>query len=535
MADYSNLLATIAANIYTNGNQEVTAAMVKTAADSIVASLGTGSQFMGVAHPSDTPSGYADLRAFWIAFETGTYTNFGGQVLTDGEVAVISYDGNGWAKNTISIANPQVINADGSIDLAFVDDNGLAIGVFRNGHIKTKNFDSSKVGVLVDGSDIFDFQIIDESKDYAIIAVDNGYPKTKNFNGEKVAKVANIVDTMEIYETTIVNIADYGNNLLNVYAAIHPSKTHRYTILIPEGVYDVESWFTPQQIASDSSDFRGVELLNYTKLLGVGCADKIILQWINESYPYRQYISTLNTHEWNELENLTIKAKDIRYAVHDDIWNGLDRHIRVKNCAFIVSGVTTRAWGAGCNGGYDGEFINSKFIMEDSTPAPSGTYVEPFVLHDNLYNTRGDSHLTFINCRFVTPYTSYHQPLDHNSWDAVAYNNSYPLYDPEKRDYAVGDFVNMPGDTGNSYECLVANTQVMPYGEGRPSLNIGFGAEGATQPLYVTLIGCYLSTYMAVTPTLVRVTGFGNKSDKTPIAILWDESSDSIDEIIDLI
>ena len=40
MANYANLLATIAANIYTNGNNEVTAQMVKDAVDDIVDKMG---------------------------------------------------------------------------------------------------------------------------------------------------------------------------------------------------------------------------------------------------------------------------------------------------------------------------------------------------------------------------------------------------------------------------------------------------------------------------------------------------------------
>lgn len=104
MANYANLLATIAANIYTNGNQEVTAAMVKTGMNAAVASLGAGYQFMCVAHPSDTPSGYSDLRAFWLAGEAGTYTNFGGLVVNEGEVAVIKYDGNGFSKEVTGAA-----------------------------------------------------------------------------------------------------------------------------------------------------------------------------------------------------------------------------------------------------------------------------------------------------------------------------------------------------------------------------------------------------------------------------------------------
>ena len=110
MANYANLLAQIAANIYSNNNQEITGDILQLQLNAMVASLGAGYQFMGVAHPSDTPSGYADLRAFWLAGDAGTYTNFGGLVLDDGEVAVIKYDGNGWSKATISIINRNPLN-----------------------------------------------------------------------------------------------------------------------------------------------------------------------------------------------------------------------------------------------------------------------------------------------------------------------------------------------------------------------------------------------------------------------------------------
>ena len=65
MANYANLLAQIAANIYSNNNQEITGDILQLQLNAMVASLGAGYQFMGVAHPSDTPSGYADLRARW--------------------------------------------------------------------------------------------------------------------------------------------------------------------------------------------------------------------------------------------------------------------------------------------------------------------------------------------------------------------------------------------------------------------------------------------------------------------------------------
>ena len=55
MAAYDNLRAVIAANVYQNNNNEVTADMVKAAMNAMVASLGAEFQFGGVAKPTDNP------------------------------------------------------------------------------------------------------------------------------------------------------------------------------------------------------------------------------------------------------------------------------------------------------------------------------------------------------------------------------------------------------------------------------------------------------------------------------------------------
>lgn len=104
MANYANLLATIAANIYTNNNNEVTAAMVKTAVDQMVASLGAGYQFMDVATPATNP-GTPDAKVFYIAGAPGTYTNFGGAVVNEGEVAILYGSGSVWSKKVTGAAS----------------------------------------------------------------------------------------------------------------------------------------------------------------------------------------------------------------------------------------------------------------------------------------------------------------------------------------------------------------------------------------------------------------------------------------------
>lgn len=103
MANYANVKATLAANIYTNHTGQVTAEMVKTAADEIVNTLIAGGYlYAGVAHPGDAAVS-PDANVFYIASEPGTFTNKGGLVVADGEVAVLKYNGS-WSKEVTGAA-----------------------------------------------------------------------------------------------------------------------------------------------------------------------------------------------------------------------------------------------------------------------------------------------------------------------------------------------------------------------------------------------------------------------------------------------
>lgn len=102
MANYSNLLAVIAANIYQNNNNEVTADMVKTAMDAVVACIGNGYLYKGVATPATDPS-TPDENVFYLASEAGTYTNFGGLVVELNEVAILKGSGTSWSKEVTGV------------------------------------------------------------------------------------------------------------------------------------------------------------------------------------------------------------------------------------------------------------------------------------------------------------------------------------------------------------------------------------------------------------------------------------------------
>lgn len=108
MSQYANLKATIALNVYENHENEVTANKVKAAMNAMTDSLGAGYQYLGIATPATAP-GTPDQRVFYIAAQPGTYTNFSGLVVNDGEVAVLKWD-TAWHKEVTGAATAAQVN-----------------------------------------------------------------------------------------------------------------------------------------------------------------------------------------------------------------------------------------------------------------------------------------------------------------------------------------------------------------------------------------------------------------------------------------
>ena len=110
MSDYSSLKATINANIKANNNHEITGAITNSVLNAMVDSLGAGYQFMGVATPTNPGSAQTpDYKCFYLAITPGTYTNLGGLVVNDGEVALLKWD-TSWTKVVTGIASADKLN-----------------------------------------------------------------------------------------------------------------------------------------------------------------------------------------------------------------------------------------------------------------------------------------------------------------------------------------------------------------------------------------------------------------------------------------
>ena len=102
MANWSTLKAAIASIIKTNGNKEITGQLLQNVLNNIVSSVGENSTFAGIATPATNP-GVPDGNIFYLATEAGTYSNFNGIEITDGQAVILEWRGS-WVKKISGFA-----------------------------------------------------------------------------------------------------------------------------------------------------------------------------------------------------------------------------------------------------------------------------------------------------------------------------------------------------------------------------------------------------------------------------------------------
>ena len=108
MANWIKLKKAIADVIKTNGNQEITGAIMQQTLMSIVDNVGGNAQFGGVAVPSTVPAD-TDGSLFYLASTQGTYPNFSNINVDASEMAVFTKDTAGtWVKTSLPIQHPTI-------------------------------------------------------------------------------------------------------------------------------------------------------------------------------------------------------------------------------------------------------------------------------------------------------------------------------------------------------------------------------------------------------------------------------------------
>lgn len=101
MGNYEQLKQAVSNVIKTNGTQAITGQVLQNTLLTIVSTVGDNATFAGVATPTTNP-GTPDANVFWLAGQSGTYSNFAGAQVKD--EAVIFYNANGtWQKYNTGI------------------------------------------------------------------------------------------------------------------------------------------------------------------------------------------------------------------------------------------------------------------------------------------------------------------------------------------------------------------------------------------------------------------------------------------------
>lgn len=108
MGNYEQLKQAISDVIKTNGNQEITGAIMQNALLSIISTVGSNATFAGIATP-DTNPGTPDQNVFYIASENGQYVNFDSVVLYN-EVAIFTNKNGNWVKNNTGLGTKQELS-----------------------------------------------------------------------------------------------------------------------------------------------------------------------------------------------------------------------------------------------------------------------------------------------------------------------------------------------------------------------------------------------------------------------------------------
>lgn len=92
MANYNVLKASVDANIVPfNNAQEITGEKLNTILKDMISALGIGYTYMGVVSPASIKA-LPDSRIFYLCYQPGVYTHFGGLELTSGNIGVLRYD-----------------------------------------------------------------------------------------------------------------------------------------------------------------------------------------------------------------------------------------------------------------------------------------------------------------------------------------------------------------------------------------------------------------------------------------------------------
>lgn len=184
MPNYESLKAAIQQVVKTNGNNEITGALLQQSLLAMINSIGAGFQFMGVATPSTNP-GTPDYNVAYLG-GPGTYANFDGNVVPNGYLGVFKYNGS-WAFETVQVGENQedeIGELKNALHIDFAqyngwmnDNSGNYVSLTSNSFIVIPIIDGVQYKITCNGTPC----------QYAFLNSFNGIPSTTfDINGNRI-------------------------------------------------------------------------------------------------------------------------------------------------------------------------------------------------------------------------------------------------------------------------------------------------------------------------------------------------------------
>ena len=188
MGNYEQLKQAVFDVIKTNGNQEITGAILQNTLLSIISTIGINATFAGIAKPTTNP-GTPDQNVFYIASENGTYSNFNGVTLND-EVVIFSNKNGSWEKTNAGLATQNKLLELESKTVGIIVthefttesyDVNLDFNYKAGDEVIVEVFTDNSINTTINGNSTTPYQDGDK---YPSVSVNNGYGKATHIFNE---------------------------------------------------------------------------------------------------------------------------------------------------------------------------------------------------------------------------------------------------------------------------------------------------------------------------------------------------------------
>nr|DAM94648.1 MAG TPA: hypothetical protein [Caudoviricetes sp.] len=261
MENYEQLKQAIANVIKTNGNQEITGAIMQNVLNTIVSTVGANRTFVGIAN-ADTNPGLPDGNVFYIAYTAGNYVNFqskaGNLTVSPGELAILYNGTTNWDKSVIGMS------PDGVIALANITNQINATGRYAytdTGIVRGSNAGSQKIRTFLVAGERYQITLTtvggNAPANIQGIKADGTFDIIDVITGTPAGETKTVTPTENYYGFTIYYSPKTTATSVNVLFEVPTTEE----MGLPDGMGDATNFYPDPFIAAgaDIAELEGVQ------------------------------------------------------------------------------------------------------------------------------------------------------------------------------------------------------------------------------------------------------------------------------------